>query len=244
MSPVTVWAEGKGPPEDFDYRTDPKQEREPDDWYVEEPWVTELLLEREHFAGTMVDPCAGMGNICRAWAEAERRDPWKAQCWGLDLRERSELLGDADNVPMGPYDFLADDWIVSTVGSVAIDNMIFNPPFLKDLPILFIQKARSLVRHKVAALLPSKWLHGATDKRGRYKFFTETQPSAIYHLSSRPSMPPGPLLVAGTIKAKGGKVDYSWIVWTRGHRGPAATYWVRRPGHEKPLRGSKGDGAG
>jgi hypothetical protein len=44
---------------------------------------------------------------------------------------------------------------------------------------------------------------------------------------------------ANVVKAKGGKTDYSWIVWTRGHRGAPLTYWLRRPDHAKPLRRAK-----
>jgi hypothetical protein len=154
-------------------------------------------------------------------------------CYGTDLIERGYpgIVGDMD--------FLAADYcdrVYDLSGGRRFDTIMFNPPYKDRLPVDFILKALAIAQWKVAALVQTKFLYGATDTRGRYQFFQDTKPSAIYHLSSRPSMPPGSLLRAGAITAKGGKTDYSWIVWTRGHRGPPLTYWLRRPDHAKPLR--------
>jgi hypothetical protein len=38
-------------------------ERDPYDYYVEPHWCSQRLFAEEPFAGTIVDPCCGMGRI-------------------------------------------------------------------------------------------------------------------------------------------------------------------------------------
>jgi hypothetical protein len=45
-------------------------------------------------------------------------------------------------------------------------------------------------------------------------------------------MPPGELFLAGKVKRGGGKLDYCWIVWHRGHNGKSECEWLKR---EKPI---------
>ncbi len=46
---------------------------------------------------------------------------------------------------------------------------------------------------------------------------------------ARPSMPPGDKLLAGEVKAAGGKMDYCWMIWCIGHKGATTAHWLRRP---------------
>ncbi|HVI92297.1 MAG TPA: hypothetical protein VM659_28665 [Dongiaceae bacterium] len=101
-------------------------------------------------------------------------------------------------------------------------NLIFNPPY-KDAE-RFIRRALDLAEHKVAALVQQQFPFSQT----RHSLFTETPVARLYFLSTRPSMPPGRLLQAGEIKAKGGKTDYLWIVWDHDHKGPPQSFWLRR----------------
>ena len=110
-------------------------------------------------------------------------------------------------------------WLVSR----PIASMVFNPPY--KLGQAFIEKALSIATEKVAVLVQSKFPYS----RGRYRLFTGRRPAIMYHLSDRPSMPPGDKLLSGEVKAEGGKIDYLWIVWRKGHTGLTAADWLVRP---------------
>ncbi len=55
----------------------------------------------------------------------------------------------------------------------------------------------------------------------------------VWLMTPRPSMPPGHTITAGE-KPGGGKVDFCWLVWTKGRIGPADLRWLRRD-VPKPL---------
>ncbi len=49
----------------------------------------------------------------------------------------------------------------------------------------------------------------------------------VWLMTPRPSMPPGHVITRGE-KPGGGKVDFCWLVWTRGRTAPAEMRWLRR----------------
>lgn len=185
---------------------------EPYDWYVEQGWCSDLFFQAESFVGEIVDPACGMGTIVmRAIAAGYIAS-------GTDLIHRQQL-GD---YPFDTFDFLGERW-----STAEVDNIVCNPPYSYETGIAerFIRRALDVTRRKVAMLLPTKF----NSSNGRHALFTGTPLVRIHTLCSRPSMPPGSLLTTGKIKPKGGKVDYAWFVWERGHVGAPTNHYLILP---------------
>jgi hypothetical protein len=194
-------------------------ERHPEDWYVEQEWVSARLFEQEHFAGDVVDPACGMGRI--AWAAAQAG----LNTVGADLVDRSPSAY-ARPVGLCPT-FHVDDFLSENWGSphwwARPTNIVSNPPFKHAEA--FVTKALQVASGKVAMLLPSKWMHG--DKRSRW--LEQTPLLKVLHITPRPSMPPGPVIEAG-VAPGGGKEDFAWFIWLQGYDGNARAGWLRRDG--------------
>lgn len=193
--------------ESFTVRESKVWKRDSNDWYVEPRWCVDLLLEAERFVGTVWDPAAGSGTIpaaCRAIG---------LYAIGSDAVERGN-----DDIA-APFDFLAEDH--RGFLDIEADNIIFNPPY--GLAAEFIEKALTIARFKVAVLVQQQFPFS----QGRFDLFTKHPVSRLYFLSTRPSMPPGEALAAGT-KPAGGKVDYLWIVFDHDHKGPPTAHWLKR----------------
>ncbi len=189
--------------------------RHPWDWYVEESWVTDALIDtlrgplcggyEQWFEVDLIwDPCCGLGNTLEPFA---RRGLAVA---GTDIQQRT-------NSPafLFEHDFLGDQ--ACLLDAHKNKSIVFNPPYsnqagrkVAGLAEKFIRKAIKLNPWTLCALLPVKWLASA----GRHKLFTEYPPLFILILSERPSMPPGDQVEALGKKAfRHGKVDYMWVVW-------------------------------
>lgn len=183
------------------YYSEPRShERDARDFYIEPEWAVELLLEVEPFVGGVFDPFAGSGTIPRV-----------ARKYGL--------LGDGSDIePRGDGIVRADFFETSRRRG----NFVFNPPY--KAAERAIRHALSLAMLKVAVLVQSKFPYSQT----RHQFFTELRPARIYFLSSRPSMPPGEKLLAGTVEAKGGKLDYCWIIWSKDRVVSTTAHWLKR----------------
>ncbi|MGQ9367712.1 hypothetical protein [Azospirillum sp. ST 5-10] len=190
-------------------------EHDPHDWYVEEPWCTDELLRAVDFAGTVLDPACGMGRI----VEACRRHGLDAI--GSDLVDR----GYRHCTP------LVDFTLPGAWPAGSFDNVICNPPYYSGKgSVAFVEAGLRVARRRVAALVPLPFLAG----QRRHALYRRAWPvSHVLVLSRRPSMPPGRLLVEGSVTQKGGKEDYVWIVLTHGHGGPPVVDWLlpdaRRP---------------
>lgn len=180
------------------------------DFFVEPDWVVDLLFDNELFFGAIWDPACGSCTIERAG----NRHGYEV--WSSDIADRGQNRCGEDQ--FGRHDFMSDE--PYSIGWD--DNLVFNPPF--KLADAFIRRALEIAKHKVAALVQAKFLYSQV----RHKLFTEHPPARIYHLSSRPSMPPGDLLLAGKVKATGGKLDYCWVVWSKDHKGQTTTHWLLR----------------
>ncbi len=179
------------------------------DWYQDPPAAIEALLAAERFGGSSWDPCCGIGTIPKAMIAAGYR------CYGTDVTYRG-YVGAGQYVPMN---FLTDEPIPED-----IDNIVCNPPY-KD-PTRYVDRALSIARHKVACLLPLTFLEG--DKRARWRIRTPL--ARIRTFSWRINMPPGELLQAGKVEAKGGTKAFAWFVWEHGWQGPAHEIPLIRPG--------------
>ncbi|MBB5985338.1 hypothetical protein [Sphingobium lignivorans] len=204
---------------------DEKTPRHPWDWYVEQEWVTERLLDEapvDHDV-MVLDPCCGGGNIVRALRGRS------VAAFGMDLFDRG-----APHF-LGCNDFIGPQRTVMEAGPLSI---VFNPPFscqdgriVRGLAERFVRRALEIATHQVAALLPLKWLAS----EGRCRLFTQQTPAGVWILAERPSMPPGDMIdEMGEDAFSRGKVDYMWVLWDnrlRPHlddrgRPYAPTFWI------------------
>jgi hypothetical protein len=188
--------------------------REPDEWYVDEPWVSALLfaamprllgvLPDPSLAPVIVDPCCGTGHI-----------PMVAQAFGhravaMDLRDRG----------LWPLDRCGDFRAMTDLphGLTRQADFVMNPPYGQAVMALaFIRHALTLARRFVCAVVTESFLSSAE----RYHPFTAELPLAhVWVLSSRPSMPPG----GQGIPPKGGQPNYHWHIYDRRH--PIGKPWT------------------
>jgi hypothetical protein len=196
-------------------------DRHPWDWYVEEQWVTHRLLDFVAMdpAVTYLDPACGQMHIPQALAARG------LMAFGTDLFQRTE-----DPRFMGEHNFLGDQRHMLEASPAL--SIVMNAPYscqggklVRGLAERFIRRALGLATHQVAALLPLKWLAS----QGRCRLFAEHQPSGIYILCERPSMPPGNIIRDLADRAyRNGKIDYMWVVWDK--HAPALphapTFWI------------------
>jgi hypothetical protein len=166
-------------------------------WYWEPESVTRRLLEEITFSGPIHDPCCGSGRIARVARELGY------EATGSDIVDRG--------FGAGGIDFFAD--------LTPRETLIFNPPSGRNqdptLSTRFILHALE-VAAAVAAIVPVPMQCGQWRRDNLYR---PHPPRHVLALAERPSMPPG-----GTaIPAKNGTMDYCWVIWHRGYRGP--TEW-------------------
>lgn len=168
------------------------------DWYVEEAWVAKRLFDTVEFEGSIVDPCCGMGTIVKAARAAGYR------AWGYDLVDRG---------------FLLEQQINFMKLEARFDNVVMNPPF--SLGKEFAEKAIRQTRGYVAMIWPTRRLNAAS------WIVQQGRPYTIMFLTPRPSMLPGEMVQRGR-KAKGGREDFVWIVWTLARKHTGAAKWLSR----------------
>lgn len=181
-------------------------ERHPEDWYIEEGWINGRLFETEAFEGRIHDPACGSGRI----VHAARRAGFHAT--GADIVRRAR-------------GFRVENFFESTR---AVDNIVCNLPF--RFAMAFVGHALNLTRRKVAMVIPTGWISG----NGRSRWLERTPLRRVWHLAPRPSMPPGPVVMAGKQKIGNGTTDFSWAVWEQGYTGRPEFGWLRRD--DAPLR--------
>lgn len=186
--------------------------RDPLDWYVEPAWCVDALLDAEKFDGLIWDPAAGLGTI-------------PSQCirYGYDALA-TDVAGNRPGslMPVASLDFLGPGALaVARNEENRIGAIICNPPFKLSVP--FALRAVNVVRPaKVAMLQRINFL----TSRGRFRaLFEPCPPSMVYILTERPSMLPGPMVVAGEIP-RNGTEDYAWFVWDRARTGSSSIAWL------------------
>ena len=191
-------------------------ERDPLDWYVEEPRATEALLKVERFTGRVLDPCCGRGNIVTAFRAAGY------EAIGSDIVDRTNraswFQGELDALKDYGHDYLA---------LAGAPNIVMNPPFFRGNGTqAFIRRALSIATGKVAAFVDIKFLASAKRANG---LFAEHPPHRVWIVTPRVSCPPGAYLAAGN-KAGGGSADWVWLVWDMTASPAAAPVlgWLRK----------------
>ena len=188
----------------------PRPDRHPHDWYVEQAWVTEALLDAPEFCDDdlgawhgydcYLDPACGMGTIPKV-LEARHYDV--EGCDVVDRGYPGTLVLDFlnPNIEWSDQCFWA--------GRLSI---ISNPPYSCQLNILedYIKVALGLATNRVAFLVPLGRLAGVE----RFSLYHGHKPLAVCILMERPSMPRGDLVEALGAKAwRRGRMDFCWIVW-------------------------------
>lgn len=186
-------------------------DRGDDDWFVEPEWTVEAFARAEgrRLMLPVWDPACGGGNIPRTLL-AKRFAP---AVYCSDLVDRGyEHACVVDFLQTPPY-----------LPEPAPRAIVCNPPY--NLAEAFVRRAINSVPY-VAMLVQAKFPYS----QRRHRLFTQHPPARLYFLSDRPSMPPGALLRDGLIKAKGGKLDFMWMVWDKRSTGPTTAHWIRKPG--------------
>ncbi len=187
--------------------------KDPLGFYIEQEWCTDLLLALPYFSliQRALDPTCGSGNTLRAMRRAG------IEAIGTDIAPR---MVDGKRV-------VQQDFRQLRKLPAGVQAIIFNPPYGSGVQAReFIEHALSLGPILVAALVETRFLSSG----GRYTFFRDHPPTCIAILSTRPSCPPGEMLLAGEIKAKGGKQDYCWLIYANWVKdGRTDTVWLKRP---------------
>lgn len=207
-------------PNRVNHQRSAQHEREPYDWYCEDRWPVEALIKLVAFEGLVYDPCAGRGNI-----------PSVFQAHGFETHA-------SDIVDRGFWPGLRTlDFLGGASSAFRVPNVVFNPPYSYQDGIAeaCVRRALEIATDRVAALVPIKWLGSI----GRYTLFEEEfPPEAVLVFSERPSCPPGSKIeTLGDSAFRGGTMDYMWVVWKVGQRGPKNTIWIPpRPEAERKAR--------
>ncbi len=189
-----------------------KHPREPHEHYVEELWVSRRLFETHDFGPSIVDPCAGFGNIVNsAWATGLR-------AWGSDLVARAPFIA-------GGRDFLSPRWRApAAFGPFAI---VGNPPFGGRVPLIRRFAETALARaDQVALLVPVARLNAAGE------WLADLPLVEIAYVTPRSSLWPGRLYaerLAKGLPLKNGFADVCWLIFDkRPGAKPGPPTWLRR----------------
>ena len=175
-------------------------EKADDLFYIEPQWCSTRLFETEKFTYPVTDPFCGTGRV----AEAARLTGCYS-VWATDIVDRGYERFN------GVEDFLSLKRLEDD------ESIVGNPPFDDR----FLQHAISLNPIKMALIWPLVRVVAAHE-------WLSTAPLArILMLTPRPPMPPGSYIAAGR-KPEGARVEHCWLIFERGHRGPARIGWLHR----------------
>ena len=183
--------------------------RHPQDWYVEPFEASRLLFGVEKFGRTVYDPACGLGRIVTEARAAGY------EAWGTDL------------VARGPACLTERNFLDPVEPDHRPHAIVCNPPFrhcVKAADFIFVRRCLEEASAKVALLLPADWHCGKAVAR----FLRASGLAKILVLTSRPSMPPGPVIEAG-LTPGGGRTNYAWFIFCQGYQGPVITDWLDGP---------------
>jgi hypothetical protein len=179
-------------------------ERAANDWYVEPAGVVDRLFDNISFEAGVHDPCCGLGTI----VEVARRRGILAT--GADLIDRASGKFPVRNF----FDDKAD----------YARNIVTNPPFNRAMDVVEHALQRLAGAYRVAIIAQAKFLFS----QRRHPLFSHPWMEKVLVLSTRPSMPPGQLLLEKGEECRGnGSMDYVWCIWCKWRpRATATIEWV------------------
>lgn len=181
--------------------------REKHGHYVEPHWVSGRLFELERFDRRCLvwDPCCGWGRVLHVAKRAGYRTA------GSDVVNRKPRGADV----FGVEDFLK----LSPHARAQRLSIVCNPPF--HLIRQFAEHACRFNIEIVAMIMQTRRLPAAG------KWLRELPHARTLFITPRPSMPSGTHISRGG-KVGGGKQDYCWLIFRKGHQGAATEGWLEK----------------
>lgn len=196
-------------------------ERQPNDRYWTEPWVTNLLLQKLggrllDMDGYIWDPAAGRGDMSSILLD-----------YGLDVVASDIDLSEFDSAscPCFESDFrTAIDMIDIAMPGINSDDLkavICNPPFGKLADIFLRQMLETKSLEVVALLLRSEFNSAGKrselfDEKAKFKFAYEIvitkRPRWDWWFREEPEASP--------------RHNFSWFVWDKKWEGPSTQFWM------------------
>lgn len=138
------------------------RKRQHADWYPTPENVTQVLLDRVKFEGTVSEPCCGDGSLAMVM------EAYGYDVIGTDLHDRGYGVGHGK-----AFDILK-------MKELPAPNIVTNPPF--NIAAEIIEHLMAMRPKKMALLLKASFWHA----KSRQKLFEAYPPSKIYALTWRP----------------------------------------------------------
>lgn len=179
------------------------------DFFPTAPYCVLALLAVETFVGDIGEFACGEGHI----AETLRRTI-PNRVLASDKFDRGYGKG---GIPI--------ENILAAKGARAIDNVVTNPPYARNIIEPFIESAVALSQRKCALLMGLRALEGGK----RYDLYRRIPPARVWVFSTRPTFWANRVVHYGDLidnkPAKGGTA-YAWFVWDREHHGDPAVKFL------------------
>lgn len=175
-----------------------KQEREKMDFYATDPKAIDLLLEREEFSPSILEPACWMGHL------SERLEQH------YYLTHSSDIVDRWYGVVQDFFSYAEWYW-----------DIITNPPY--SLAQEFIEHSLKITQPwaKVAMFLKIQFLEG----KRRKELFKKYPPKMVYVFSER-VMCAKNWDFAGMKKSWGSAVAYAWYIWENGWQWEPVIRWI------------------
>lgn len=175
-----------------------KQEREKMDFYATDPKAIDLLLEREDFSPSILEPACWMGHL------SERLEQH------YYLTHSSDIVDRWYGVVQDFFTRYEWDW-----------DIITNPPY--SLAQEFIEHALKITKPwaKVAMFLKIQFLEG----KRRKELFEKFPPKVVYVFSERVMCAKNGDF-EWMKKSWGSAVAYAWYIWENGWKWEPVIRWI------------------
>lgn len=172
------------------------------DFFPTAPYCVLALLSVEAFDGDIGEFACGEGHIAETIKATVSN-----RVYASDKFDRG--YGQA-GIPI--------EHILQAKGPLAIDNVITNPPYARNIIEPFIENAVALSRRKCALLMGLRALEGGK----RYGLYTRIPPARVWVFCTRPTFWANRVVHYGDEldgKPMKGGTAYAWYVWDRQHVG-------------------------